>query len=1238
MFHRLNLRQVGIGERQTLHNAARQNTDFIQRLKLERRLEVHTGCVNTISWNEQGTCILSGSDDLHLMVTNPYNGRVIHKIRSGHRQNIFSAKFLPSTGDLQTVSCSGDGKIFYTNLDRDDTYGTFLFDCHFGTAYEVIVIPNEASTFLSCGEDGTVRFFDLRAKTSCTKRSCKDDVLISCRSAITALAANPMSPWQLGIGCSDSSVRIYDRRMLGTRATGNYAGKGVTGLLCSFTPPSLEKESYRVTSLNFSPDGRNGLVSYSSEFIYLFGTDRSSDVTELKKELPKPQEESEPVSVDEPVVEASSSTAATADDESTSRAPPVKRLRLRGDWSDTGPTARPERDRTTAGETPSTSQAEGPAQPVRSRAAIMNRMSELLTRWVYGNVRQGQEDQEDEEAAEPDSSEQQAQASESVAQSASNASNQSADTAEGPAGNVEQSADTAEHPAVNVEQSAGSMAHSTESVAQSTGDARNQSADTVEHPGGNVEQSAGSMAHSTDSVAQSTGDACNQSADAAEHSVRKVEQSEGSMAHSTEGVAQSAGNRDNLFVGNAESFETFLSGNKAVDAVECGSDEKSDNNVNINMNVKFDDSSDSKSDESQSSFVNKIESMNVDDCDLALPCESAEAASIDKFTDEHNFSKSSDEQVSEQDSTVRDPYNPLQPNILPSSFERSKERPDVSCSGKESRSVDNQQELDIVRTDAASEKSSVESSHGQTGHKDDSSSGLSDDDHPYMFEPGQYRETVSAAVSNLRARNVKPVVSLHYSPEGTSASMIKLGFTSLEEEIAQQHPDLAETLQVQSGSEADGADTYNSAFSHTSDAEIASSQTENANSVQDNIIKNIQGENLCSDSTGSNEHYPANSAEMESSSNDRFGAGSQSETGISAMETENCDSEGAFKPFSVRSENSEQTVLIGDEVVEKKDRSGDEEKKKLAIRSVDDHSEDMQAESTGTSAGDGDEEMASSSAENKSDIVQGKARSQRDGYSSESASTSTSDGHEVGRPRQRRVGHSGPPTGNFQLSGDTGSSAADSSSSDDDEDEPRPSVQRRRTDFERTTAALKLQAMHRLRQEAKEKKEMQTKNVFMPKVKRVYKGHRNARTMIKESNFWGDKFVLSGSDCGHVFIWDLDTAQVVMLLEADKHVVNCIQPHPYNMMLATSGIDYDVKVWSPLSDKSLFDEEKAKEVIRRNEVMLEETRDTITVPAAFMLRVLASINSIRSGRRAAERNNQDNQEGSPENNDNDGDN
>lgn len=88
------------------------------------------------------------------------------------------------------------------------------------------------------------------------------------------------------------------------------------------------------------------------------------------------------------------------------------------------------------------------------------------------------------------------------------------------------------------------------------------------------------------------------------------------------------------------------------------------------------------------------------------------------------------------------------------------------------------------------------------------------------------------------------------------------------------------------------------------------------------------------------------------------------------------------------------------------------------------------------------------------------------------------------------------------------------------------------------------------------------------------------RTMIKEANFWGNDFVMSGSDCGHVFVWERDTAKLCMLLEADQHVVNCLQPHPYLPMLATSGIDYDVKLWAPINDEPSFDEKFAEDVSR----------------------------------------------------------
>ncbi|MBZ3886631.1 Nuclear factor 1 A-type [Sciurus carolinensis] len=152
-------------------------------------------------------------------------------IHSGHRANIFSAKFLPCINDKQIVSCSGDGVIFYMNVEQDaETNRQCQFTCRYGTTYEIMTVPNDPYTFLSCGEDGTGRWFDTHIKTSCTKEDCKDDILINCRRAATSVAICPPVPYYLAVGCSDSSVRIYDRRMLGTRATGNYAGRGTTGM------------------------------------------------------------------------------------------------------------------------------------------------------------------------------------------------------------------------------------------------------------------------------------------------------------------------------------------------------------------------------------------------------------------------------------------------------------------------------------------------------------------------------------------------------------------------------------------------------------------------------------------------------------------------------------------------------------------------------------------------------------------------------------------------------------------------------------------------------------------------------------------------------------------------------------------------------------------------------------------------------------------------------------------------
>lgn len=85
-------------------------------MNLIRTLPLHQGCVNTLCWNETGTLLLSGSDDQHLVVTDGHTYEVKANYRTSHRANIFSAKFLPVSGDHNIISCSGDGIILYTGM------------------------------------------------------------------------------------------------------------------------------------------------------------------------------------------------------------------------------------------------------------------------------------------------------------------------------------------------------------------------------------------------------------------------------------------------------------------------------------------------------------------------------------------------------------------------------------------------------------------------------------------------------------------------------------------------------------------------------------------------------------------------------------------------------------------------------------------------------------------------------------------------------------------------------------------------------------------------------------------------------------------------------------------------------------------------------------------------------------------------------------------------------------------
>jgi len=83
------------------------------------------------------------------------------------------------------------------------------------------------------------------------------------------------------------------------------------------------------------------------------------------------------------------------------------------------------------------------------------------------------------------------------------------------------------------------------------------------------------------------------------------------------------------------------------------------------------------------------------------------------------------------------------------------------------------------------------------------------------------------------------------------------------------------------------------------------------------------------------------------------------------------------------------------------------------------------------------------------------------------------------------------------------------------------------------------------------------------------------------------EFVASGSDCGSIFIWETGTGTLVNILEeADNYVLNAIAPHPSGApVLASSGIEHVVKLWSPDWSSPRFERESERvaAILARNQ-------------------------------------------------------
>ncbi|DAZ97580.1 TPA: hypothetical protein N0F65_005552 [Lagenidium giganteum] len=111
---------------------------------------------------------------------------------------------------------------------------------------------------------------------------------------------------------------------------------------------------------------------------------------------------------------------------------------------------------------------------------------------------------------------------------------------------------------------------------------------------------------------------------------------------------------------------------------------------------------------------------------------------------------------------------------------------------------------------------------------------------------------------------------------------------------------------------------------------------------------------------------------------------------------------------------------------------------------------------------------------------------------------------------------------------------------------------------------------------------------------RRYIGYCNVQTDIKEATFFGknDEYIVAGSDDGRAFMWNKATGELASAIEADADIVNCVQCHPFDSCLATSGIENVIRLWTPTAEKETAPrEDELDELANANQKQMGETYD-----------------------------------------------
>lgn len=231
--------------------------------RLSHVLKGHLGCVNTLNWSQDGSLLLSGSDDQCLLIhqytpANPLKRfELENRFQTAHINNIFDAKFAPGSQD-KIVSVAADGRVCliddWSRRGWDELNSRTFVASLTHDARKLDFVDGNVF-FVACG-DGNVLQFDVRDSKPVNRQKID---LSAEQVGIHSISACPSAPNLLAVAGTDPFIRIYDIR------------SSLRVPTCDlWTPPLIsDKKTNFCTGVRFSRFGYTLAANYIKDGPYL---------------------------------------------------------------------------------------------------------------------------------------------------------------------------------------------------------------------------------------------------------------------------------------------------------------------------------------------------------------------------------------------------------------------------------------------------------------------------------------------------------------------------------------------------------------------------------------------------------------------------------------------------------------------------------------------------------------------------------------------------------------------------------------------------------------------------------------------------------------------------------------------------------------------------------------------------------------------------------------------------------